>query len=384
MLSVSAIGSAGGAAEYYGKDDYYVTGEADAPGVEWKGKGAAQAGLSGTATSAQFRQVLNGTHPTLQDPDRAAKPDDKHRPGWDLTLSAPKSVSLAYLVGGDERLLTAHRAAVDRTMAYVEKYFAITRVRDQGKIREVRTGNLIYASTEHTTSRKGDPQLHTHNVVANATWDASANKFRALETLSMFKHRQLIGRVYQAELAKEAMRLGYDVKRDRAGGTFELAAFSRPQLQAFSKRNADIRAALLAEKDKNNGELTGAQRDALVLRDRPKKLDVPRDQLQARWKSDAKAVGLESSDIVQSAKERASPAQDVTPVVSGKASDAKSLFLAAFRAVTGRATKVIDTPYRAGTDRQAVAAVDFAIRVAEQSKAVFTPHYIILPLPYLC
>jgi conjugative relaxase-like TrwC/TraI family protein len=376
MLSVSAIGSAGGAAEYYGKDDYYVTGEADAPGVEWKGKGAAQAGLSGTATSAQFRQVLSGTHPTLQDPDRAAKPDDKHRPGWDMTFSAPKSVSLAYLVGGDERLVAAHRAAVDRAMAYAEKYFAVTRVRDKGSLREVRTGNLIYASTEHTTSRKGDPQLHTHNVVANATWDEKAGKFRALESLHLFKNMKLLGAVYRAELAKSVMALGYDVKRDTSKGTFELAAFKRSQLQAFSKRNADIREALKIEKEKH-GELSGAQRDALVLRDRPKKLDIPRAQLQDRWKSDAKAVGLDSAGIVQTAKGRDAPAADVTPVVTGKASDAKSKFLAAFRAITGRATKLHDTPYRSGADREAVAAVDFAVRVAEQGKAVFTRHDIV-------
>lgn len=376
MLSVSKIGSAGGAADYYGKDDYYVTGEADAPGVEWKGKGATQAGLSGTASPAQFREVLSGAHPVLQDPDRAAKPDEKHRPGWDMTFSAPKSVSLAYLVGGDDRLVAAHRAAVDRAMAYAEKYFAVTRVRDKGHLREVRTGNLVYASTEHTTSRKGDPQLHTHNVVANATWDEKAGKFRALESLHLFKNMKLLGAVYRAELAKSVMALGYDVKRDTTKGTFELAAFHRPQLQAFSKRNADIREALKIEKEKH-GELTGAQRDALVLRDRPKKLDVPRDQLQDRWKSDAKAVGLDSAGIVQAAKERDGPAKDVTPVVSGKASDTRSAFLAAFRAITGRATKLFDTPYRTGADREAVTAVDFAVRVAEQGKAVFTRHDVI-------
>jgi len=206
MLSVSSIGSASGAADYYGKDDYYVTGEADTPGLEWGGKGAAKMGLQGKAEGADFKQVLQGTHPAFKDADKApGGPDGKHRAGWDLTFSAPKSVSLAILVGGDRRLDAVHDKAVDRAMAYAEKHFAITRVRDQGKIREVNTGNLVYAKTVHGTSRQGDPQRHTHVVVANATVEPQTGKVRALETLQLFRHRQLVGRIYQAELAKGAI-----------------------------------------------------------------------------------------------------------------------------------------------------------------------------------
>lgn len=67
---------------------------------------------------------------------------------------------------------------------------------------------------------------------------------------------------------------------------------------------------------------------------------------QQRHQSDAKAVGLDSVGIVQAAKERDAPAKDVTPVVSGKASDTRSTFLAAFRTLTGRATRLFDTPWR--------------------------------------
>ena len=113
MLSVSTIGSASGAADYYGKDDYYVTGEADSPGLEWGGKGATKVGLTGKAEPGDFKAVLSGEHKLFADQEKAgAGSDGKHRAGWDLTFSAPKSVSLAILVGGDKCSASAPLAQI--------------------------------------------------------------------------------------------------------------------------------------------------------------------------------------------------------------------------------------------------------------------------------
>ena len=119
MLSVSTIGSSSGAASYYGKDDYYVTGEADGPGLVWGGKGSAALGLNGKAEPKDFKEILDGSHPVFVDVKPEGSPsqpanEPKHKPGWDLTFSAPKSVSLAILVGGDKRLDIAHDKAVKR------------------------------------------------------------------------------------------------------------------------------------------------------------------------------------------------------------------------------------------------------------------------------
>ena len=381
MLSVSSIGSSSGAAEYYGKDDYYVTGEADTPGLEWGGKGAAKIGLEGKAEGADFKKVLQGTHPAFKDGDKTpAGADPKHRAGWDLTFSAPKSVSLAILVGGDRRLDVAHNKAVDRAMVYAEKHFAITRVRDQGKIREVNTGNLVYAKTVHGTSRQGDPQRHTHVVVANATVEPSTGKVRALESYQLFKHIQLVGRIYRAELAKEALALGYDVRRDAKAGTFELASFGEQQLRQFSKRREQIEAAIAIEEKRKGSPLTGAQKDALALRDRPKKLDTPRAELIARWAVESKAAGLDARALAGAAMERSANGRDVSSLVSGAASDAASRFVAALRRITGRsdpATANDPYGYRRPDlvrDDAARAAVSFGLRVAEQGRAVFTRH----------
>lgn len=384
MLSVSSIGSASGAAEYYGKDDYYVTGEADSPGLEWGGKGAATVGLTGKADPADFKAVLSGEHKMFADQEKGGGPSDaKHRAGWDLTFSAPKSVSLAILVGGDKKLDVAHDKAVARAMAYAEKHFAITRVRDQGKIKEVKTGNLIYAQTVHGTSRKGDPQRHTHVIVANATVEPGTGKVRAVESLQIFKHSQLLGRIYRAELAKEALKLGYDVRQDRAQGTFELGGVGRDQLQAFSKRNTDIRAAIEVEERKRGARLSPAQRDAIVLKDRPKKLDVPRSELVIRWEKEAKEAGLDMGRLVAESRERGGHGTDVTPQVSGVASDSKSRFIAAMKDIVGRFKEASSDPYGYkpglpfGRDQDARAAVSFGLQHAEQGKAVFTRHEVL-------
>tara|TARA_R110002124_G_scaffold270042_3_gene438145 strand:+ start:5746 stop:8931 length:3186 start_codon:yes stop_codon:yes gene_type:complete len=384
MLSVSSIGSSSGAAEYYGKDDYYVTGEADTPGLEWGGKGSAKIGLQGKAEGSDFKQVLQGTHPAFKDGDKTpGGADPKHRAGWDLTFSAPKSVSLAILVGGDRRLDIAHNKAVDRAMAYAEKHFAITRVRDQGKIREVNTGNLVYAKTVHGTSRQGDPQRHTHVVVANATVEPSTGKVRALESYQLFKHIQLVGRIYRAELAQEAMKLGYDVRRDAKTGTFELASFGEQQLRQFSKRREQIEAAIAIEEKKRGGPLTGAQKDALALRDRPKKLDTPRAELVARWAVESKAAGLDADRVVSTSQERGARGVDVTTRVSGVVSDGMSRFVAAWKSLTGRAPGLTaNAPYsfrprQLIRDNDARAAVSYGLQVAEQGKAVFTRHEVV-------
>jgi conjugative relaxase-like TrwC/TraI family protein len=386
MLSVSTIGSSSGAASYYGKDDYYVTGEADGPGLEWGGKGSASLGLRGKAEPKDFKEILDGSHPVFVEtkPEGSqSQPanEPKHKPGWDLTFSAPKSVSLAILVGGDQRLDIAHDKAVQKAMDYAEQHFAITRVREKGKVVEVKTGNLVYAKTVHGTSRSGDPQRHTHVVVANATVEPKSGKVRALESLQIFKHTKLIGRVYRAELAKEALALGYDIRHDAKTGAFELADFSKDQLRVFSKRREQIEAAKVVAEQKKGGPLTGGQRDALALKDRPSKLKTPRSDLVIRWEADAKANGLDAKALVATTQDKDRAGTDLSPKVHGTASDAKSRFIEAWRSLVG-GQKVPADPYgyrwrNLSVDRDARSAVSYGLQVLDQQKAVFRRHEVI-------
>lgn len=379
MLSISNIGSAGGAASYYGKDDYYVTGEADSPGLTWGGQGAAKAGLSGVSTPEQFRAVLNGSHPSFNG-GKMGEASDRHRPGWDLTFSAPKSVSLLALVGGDKRLMEAHRASVAVAMGYVEKHFAITRIREEnGSIRHERTGNLVYASTEHQTSRKADPQLHTHNVVANKTYDAKTDTWRALETRELYKHHKTVGLIYRAALADKVLQLGYNVQKDPKDGTFDIADVSQEQREAFSKRHVDIQAKIEAAETEKGRALTPAEREFIVLRDRPSKLEHPRHELEERWRAEAKDVGFDPGSIIAAARER-KVGLDVTPKTSGLAKEGLSQLLSRFREMTGFKPKPGDDPYSVTTSwdgRAPARALSYAVRVLEQGSAVFSQHEVL-------
>ena len=93
----------------------------------------------------------------------------RHRPGRDVTLSAPKSVSLMALVGGDEQIVAAHYRAVGKTLGWIERNAIETRMQDRATGAMVRAGGqkMVAATFRHDTSRNLDPQLHTHAVIAN-------------------------------------------------------------------------------------------------------------------------------------------------------------------------------------------------------------------------
>ena len=110
-----------------------------------------------------FKNLLHGSHPQGHQTLSGRKIDlERHRAGLDLTFSAPKSISLAALVGGNEAIEQAHRTAVARTLAIIEDRYAQTRVRTPEGRQAISTGNLIVAQFHHDTSREKDPQMHTH------------------------------------------------------------------------------------------------------------------------------------------------------------------------------------------------------------------------------
>ncbi|EHS6392524.1 conjugative relaxase, partial [Salmonella enterica] len=166
MMSIAQVRSAGSAAGYYSdRDNYYVLGSME---ERWAGKGAEQLGLQGAVDKEVFTRVLEGRLPDGADLSRQQDGGNKHRPGYDLTFSAPKSVSLMAMLAGDKRLTEAHNQAVDIAVRQVEA-LASTRVMTDGQSETVLTGNLVMALFNHDTSRDQEPQLHTHAVVANVT-----------------------------------------------------------------------------------------------------------------------------------------------------------------------------------------------------------------------
>ena len=195
------------------------------------GSGAGELGLEGPVDPDVFRTVLEGRVPDGSGRQLGRKGKDgeiAHRPGRDLTLSAPKSVSIAALVGGDGRVVDAHDRAVTRTLAWFEKNVAETRMKDPETGRVVRTGDqkTVVATFRHDTSRNLDPALHTHSVIANMMKGADG-KWRSMSNERLYESKMLLGAMYRSELAAGLSRVGYGIEKTHADGRFEIAGVSR-------------------------------------------------------------------------------------------------------------------------------------------------------------
>lgn len=277
---------------YYEADDYYV-GDAKAPSV-WHGRGAARLGLRGEVDPDTFADMLHGKLPegtvlgTVRDGER------KHRPGWDLTCSAPKSLSVAALVAGDRRLLDAHDRAVRVALDYAERHAAVTRIRHGKTVERVATGQFAIATFPHFTARETeelpDPQIHTHCVILNATCD-DGGTWRSAETQPLYALQMAVGAVYHQQLAAEVQRLGYAVTITGENGLFQLDAITPELQQVFSNRSRQIEAALNARGD-TRASATAAEKAVVALDTRAPKEAVDHQQLTAAWRERAHALGF--------------------------------------------------------------------------------------------
>lgn len=182
---------------YTDKDNYYVLGSM---GERWAGRGAEQLGLQGSVDKDVFTRLLEGRLPDGADLSRMQDGSNKHRPGYDLTFSAPKSVSMMAMLGGDKRLIDAHNQAVDFAVRQVEA-LASTRVMTDGQSETVLTGNLVMALFNHDTSRDQEPQLHTHAVVTEHI--SQEEEVYAAERLDKIRRQNRIKAELQAVLDEQ-------------------------------------------------------------------------------------------------------------------------------------------------------------------------------------
>ena len=299
MISKSQITNPGGASGYYTREQAaaeYYSGEA-VPSA-WRGEAAALLGLEGRVEAGDLTRVLEGK---IVDATGArelgrmridAETGEKtvqHRAGWDLTISAPKSLSIQALAHGDKNALEAHRRAVDASLRYLERHGAQFRT----KSGEYRRGTgLVAASFEHVGSRAKDPQLHTHVLIANVTTDRDGKAY-SLSNERLFEHRRAADAVYSSALAVELRRAGYAVRWDREG-RIEIDHYRPQDLKEFSARSREIEAALAA-RGLTRESASAQVRDMAALDTRTAKAkDLPetREAHAARWQAQAEALGV--------------------------------------------------------------------------------------------
>lgn len=256
MLTISKPLSATQAQTYHAKEftaaeqNYWKQGDT-VPG-EWRGRLSEKFGLAGAVGADEFARLAEGQHPQTGEQlvrHRAVheyKTEDgrtvspvEHRAGWDATFSAPKSVSLTALVGGDDRVREAHRDAVKVALTELERY---TQARIGGNHAAETTWQFVAATFEHDTARPVDgyaaPQLHTHAVVFNMT-ERENGTMRALQPRSLFESQQFATAVYQSHLTYRLRSLGYEIEPGKSGAP-EIKGYTQEYLDASSPRRQQI------------------------------------------------------------------------------------------------------------------------------------------------
>jgi conjugative relaxase-like TrwC/TraI family protein len=317
VLSIGKL--AAGQADYYldeeegrvdpiesleGAEEYYL-GSGEARGV-WLGAGSAQLGLAGDVDGEQLRAVLAGVDPRDGSVLRSARGGVRVA-GFDLTFSAPKSVSVLFGIGGrDVRIAVrqAHDRAVREALAYLEGSAAFAR-RGPAGVEVMQADGFVAAAFRHRTSRAGDPQLHTHLLVANLARGADG-RWSALDGRRLYAHARTASFVYQAVLRGELTHtLGVEWTPVQKG-IAEIVGVPAEVMWAFSRRRAEIEVAM------NQRGATGpraAEAAALATR-RPKNRRVSADELTDGWRSLAAILGLDARAIRALTGRVAAPALD--------------------------------------------------------------------------
>ncbi len=153
-------------------------------------------------------------------------------------ISAPKDVSLLYLLGGDRRIGPWWNEAVSETIREMERA-TLTRVRRNGAIEDRVTGNFVAATVTHDASRALDPQLHTHLCIMNMTYDAVESRWKGVQPSGYFHHQGYFREVCYNALAQRLIQAGYEIENVRGVG-FNVKGVPQTLRETFCKRRQVI------------------------------------------------------------------------------------------------------------------------------------------------
>lgn len=277
-----------GSDTYFSSDNYYTKDE----GIEhsyWYGQGLAQLGMAaGGQVNPDMYQALWLGEVAGRRLGRVKHGQVEHRPGWDLTFSAPKSLSILSEVYGMDELRVAHEKAVKHALNVAERMIDC-RVTVNGKAGVMATGNGVFACFTHDTNRNMDCQLHTHAFMLNMT--ATPNGWRSIKIDRIFnsQREKTLGLEYRAALAIELVNLGYRLTPHRDPSLFEIEGVPQALIKAFSTRAEQIERWFVD----NSVAYSPAIAKTVSLMSRTTKKHVGRDELRVLWREVADRISFD-------------------------------------------------------------------------------------------
>ncbi len=274
MLSVKSINAGGGVSKVAAYYEGYQLGaedptarQHDEPNGKWVGSFAEKRGFNNSLVHrGEVENALKGYDPKTGEALSNNAGHEKHKPGYDLTFSAPKSVSIAWATASPElqkAISEAHQKSLESALKYAEQSGAFIQREGHAGAIKVAHNEIAAATFEHASNRAGEPHLHTHCVIANITENGKRLDFDT-------RHAHTIGTAYRAEFARELEKLGFNIEKD--GKSFRLEGFPKDLEAQLSSR-----AAQIAERQEKTGLNSDKAREIHQLATRDMKGENPRE-----------------------------------------------------------------------------------------------------------
>jgi conjugative relaxase-like TrwC/TraI family protein len=284
-ISKPKKGGAGGG--YYFK---YYSDHSDERG-QWFGRGAKILGLSDAVQKKQINCLLEGFSPKDSIPLVQNAGSSKRQGFWDITLSAPKPVSVLYMTAPDwvrKEIESSMRSAMEFTLSYIEDVAGFSRRGEGGKI--VERAALSFATFFHTSSRAEDPQLHFHCLLLNVGVRSDGST-GSLHTREVFREKMNSGALFQVRLAYElGQRLAVEIEPQKVG--FQIKGIPKELCEDCSKRRKEIEGEL-----RKRGVTDAISAKEAALKTRGKKGHTERASLDAWWKTIAAGRKWGTEDV---------------------------------------------------------------------------------------
>jgi conjugative relaxase-like TrwC/TraI family protein len=267
------------------RDNYYTR---DGSGTWWSA-GSSLVRNGSPIDKETFRDLCAGIDP------RSGKGlvrgyGERHRAGWDITFSTPKTFGILWAAGTDEQRATleaVQQDAVDQALRFlIDERLVEVRLGAGGRVREA-PADILVAKFPHFTSREGDPACHVHSVLLNLARSADEKKCLTLEPRQVYAWQLILGSAFRAALSQKLVDLGFSV-RGAGRDQFEIAGIPQAMIEQFSKRSQQIKTRV-------GSDASAAQKEVAALATRRDKASVPTGpELEKRWKTELAAFEINS------------------------------------------------------------------------------------------